>query len=326
MRPTAAPTPPSSTSAPRRRCSPSPTPSRAAPPAPASASTTSSRSSTRRRCCATCARPSRCARAAGRRRRRTTAPSRRSSSSRLRAPTLSSSSAAAVRASTSRGSSRGSTRRRRSSARRRRRRGCSAPRASPSRAARAGRSARSPPTAPPPATATATAAVRDGEFASVAFRCARAPLHPARLHAALRRAADGGLVRLRGVVWLATRPVVEGVASLAGAGFTLSAGAPWWAAVDEAAWPAGLRDELAPRWREPHGAPPHGARVRRPSRGCRSRAAALDGVRARRRRPRRRAEAWAAKIRSREDFDRYDAPRAFRDARPAAPAPVPPHK
>ena len=253
MRPTAAPTPPSSTSAPRRRCSPSPTPSRAAPPAPASASTTSSRSSTRRRCCATCARPSRCARAAGRRRR----PDDRTVAA-VVVEQIEGADVVVVGGGGGGGVDvEGLVARLNPAA--------AVVGASPSAAWLFGAArfslARGEgwPVGPLAADGTAAGAGdgdggSDGEFASVAFRCsARAPLGPARLHAALRRAADGGVVRLRGVVWLATRPVVEGVASLAGAGFTLSAGAPWWAAVDEAAWPAGLRDELAPRWREPHG-------------------------------------------------------------------------
>ncbi|OYT89022.1 MAG: hypothetical protein CFE46_00880 [Burkholderiales bacterium PBB6] len=82
-----------------------------------------------------------------------------------------------------------------------------------------------------------------------------APLHPARF-AAFMEAPIAGLLRAKGVVWLASRPDWVVSYSRAGNTATHEPVGRWWAAAPAAAWPeAGSpeRNELQARWTEPHG-------------------------------------------------------------------------
>ena len=88
---------------------------------------------------------------------------------------------------------------------------------------------------------------------------AKRPFHPARLHAALcarpRPAALERLLRLKGILWLATRHSQQGHAALAGTQFALSPGPPWWAALPADEWPEGLAEDLkgSTLWDAEHG-------------------------------------------------------------------------
>ena len=88
---------------------------------------------------------------------------------------------------------------------------------------------------------------------------AKRPFHPARLHAALcarpRPGALERLLRLKGILWLATRHSQQGHAALAGTQFALSPGPPWWAALPADEWPEGLADDLkgSTLWDGEHG-------------------------------------------------------------------------
>ena len=61
----------------------------------------------------------------------------------------------------------------------------------------------------------------------------RRPFHPARL-AAMFEGCFEGVLRAKGVVWLATRHGVAGALSIAGDSLTLEPGGPWFAALDPA--------------------------------------------------------------------------------------------
>ena len=93
-------------------------------------------------------------------------------------------------------------------------------------------------------------------ISSFIFR-SRRPFHPARLHAALCARARVGalaqLLRLKGILWLATKHHSQAHAALAGTQFTLSPGPPWWAALPREEWPEGLADDIRPLWHEQHG-------------------------------------------------------------------------
>jgi len=81
---------------------------------------------------------------------------------------------------------------------------------------------------------------------SFVWRASR-PLHPERLFALasdLPRTLGPEVIRSKGFLWLATRPTLMGVFSLAGGRVELSAGEPWWAMVDPREWPEGLKEEL----------------------------------------------------------------------------------
>ena len=84
-------------------------------------------------------------------------------------------------------------------------------------------------------------------ISSFVFR-ARRPFHPGRLAAALgsrpRPGPLGGLLRLKGFAWLATRSSQQANTALAGTQFTVTPGAPWWAAIPRYQWPNGLAEEL----------------------------------------------------------------------------------
>ena len=78
---------------------------------------------------------------------------------------------------------------------------------------------------------------------------ARVPFHPQRLEARLG-APWPGVLRAKGLLWLATRldkvavwQQADGVGRLDVAGF-------WWAAIEPERWPPGTREQLAPVWDE----------------------------------------------------------------------------
>ena len=80
-------------------------------------------------------------------------------------------------------------------------------------------------------------------ISSFIFRAKR-PFHPERLHAALalqpREGALGGLLRLKGFAWLATRPERQAQTALAGTQFTVVPGPPWLASIPLHLWPEGV--------------------------------------------------------------------------------------
>ena len=54
----------------------------------------------------------------------------------------------------------------------------------------------------------------------------------------------GGLLRLKGFAWLATRPERQAQTALAGTQFTVVPGPPWLASIPLHLWPEGLAEEL----------------------------------------------------------------------------------
>ena len=96
-------------------------------------------------------------------------------------------------------------------------------------------------------------------ISSFVFRTKR-PFPPERLHAALSSrplpGALAGLLRLKGFVWLATRPNQQFQAALAGTQFEISHGAPWWAIIPRHLWPDGLDEAFQAsdgNWDAEHG-------------------------------------------------------------------------
>jgi len=92
---------------------------------------------------------------------------------------------------------------------------------------------------------------------SFIFRAQR-PFHPERLkelmdEACLRQGRLGSLVRMKGIAWLCCYYDVQLTATFAGARFSLSLDAPWWATIPRSEWPQGLEEDIAPLWSEPHG-------------------------------------------------------------------------
>jgi len=95
------------------------------------------------------------------------------------------------------------------------------------------------------------------DISSFVFRASR-PFHPARLFKVASDSAQtlgAEVIRSKGFVWLATRPDVMGVWSLAGGHVSLSAGEPWWATLDKKDWPKGLESEVkgSDVWHETYG-------------------------------------------------------------------------
>ena len=83
---------------------------------------------------------------------------------------------------------------------------------------------------------------------------ARAPFHPARVHAALNGALPG-VIRAKGHFWIATRPDWVAEFSLAGAVSSVTPLGRWWAGVPRDRWPGDpdSLDRMAENWREPWG-------------------------------------------------------------------------
>jgi G3E family GTPase len=93
------------------------------------------------------------------------------------------------------------------------------------------------------------------EFAIASFVWrARRPLHPARI-AAVLRAPLPGVLRAKGVLWLANRHDWAAQWHLAGGQRRLTPAGPWWAARPRATWPQGdaWRRWFGGQWQEPWG-------------------------------------------------------------------------
>ena len=88
---------------------------------------------------------------------------------------------------------------------------------------------------------------------SFVFR-ARAPFHPARLHALLNGDLPG-VIRAKGHFWLATRPNWVAEFSLAGAVSSVAPLGGWWASVPQEHWPRHPEAlaEVAAKWQDPWG-------------------------------------------------------------------------
>jgi G3E family GTPase len=91
-------------------------------------------------------------------------------------------------------------------------------------------------------------------FGSVVFQ-SRRPFHPARLMQLVQSDHFDGIVRSKGVVWLATRHDCAGEWSQAGRVFSLVPAGMWAAASPQDLWPddADFRSEIAEVWQEPWG-------------------------------------------------------------------------
>lgn len=102
--------------------------------------------------------------------------------------------------------------------------------------------------------------------------CSRRPFDPTRLDAALRRVqsrldlcptyesdeeeedSDQPARSVHGIAWLATQSGLQGRILVDEDGVVcVLPGDAWWANIPTAKWPAGLSDEIAPLWQEPHG-------------------------------------------------------------------------
>jgi len=83
---------------------------------------------------------------------------------------------------------------------------------------------------------------------------ARAPFHPARIHAVLNGNLPG-VIRAKGHLWLATRPDWVAEFSLAGAMSSVSPLGRWWASVPAERLPTHpeAQSEIASKWAEPWG-------------------------------------------------------------------------
>jgi G3E family GTPase len=83
-------------------------------------------------------------------------------------------------------------------------------------------------------------------IASFVFR-ARRPFHPERLWAAVH-APWPGVLRSKGLFWLATRPGIVGEWSTAGQILNLGAVGTWWATQPPATWPDEAREAIREDW------------------------------------------------------------------------------
>lgn len=83
---------------------------------------------------------------------------------------------------------------------------------------------------------------------------ARAPFHPARIHAVLNGDLPG-VIRAKGHFWLASRPNWVAEFSLAGAVSSVTPLGGWWASVPKERWPThpDALAEVASKWEEPWG-------------------------------------------------------------------------
>ncbi|TVS19564.1 MAG: GTP-binding protein [Planctomycetaceae bacterium] len=91
-------------------------------------------------------------------------------------------------------------------------------------------------------------------FGSVVFQ-SRRPFHPIRLMQLVQSDEFDGIVRSKGVVWLATRLDAAGEWSQAGRVFSLAPAGMWAASFPQDEWPddADFRSEIAEVWQEPWG-------------------------------------------------------------------------
>ncbi|MCY1054663.1 zinc metallochaperone GTPase ZigA [Nannocystis sp. SCPEA4] len=76
---------------------------------------------------------------------------------------------------------------------------------------------------------------------------ARVPFHPERFWAQVRRVWPG-VLRSKGLVWLASRPEIAITWSQAGAGVRIGHGGRWWATQRRSSWPAEQREEILREW------------------------------------------------------------------------------
>jgi G3E family GTPase len=90
-------------------------------------------------------------------------------------------------------------------------------------------------------------------LSSLVFR-SRRPMHPGRFWDLITGPAFKGVIRSKGVIWLATRSDWAGIWSSAGVVSSLNYGGAWLATAPQDEWPADLdRDEVAAVWEEPWG-------------------------------------------------------------------------
>jgi G3E family GTPase len=91
-------------------------------------------------------------------------------------------------------------------------------------------------------------------FSSVAFR-ARRPFHPARLRQFVEDDELDGVVRSKGVMWLATRHDIAGEWSHAGRVYAIHPAGLWAASTEESEWPDNpdFAEEIRGVWEEPFG-------------------------------------------------------------------------
>jgi G3E family GTPase len=83
---------------------------------------------------------------------------------------------------------------------------------------------------------------------------ARAPFHPAKVHAVLNGDLPG-VIRAKGHFWIASRPNWVAEFSLAGAVSSVTPLGGWWASVPRERWPThpDALDEVKGKWQEPWG-------------------------------------------------------------------------
>jgi G3E family GTPase len=83
---------------------------------------------------------------------------------------------------------------------------------------------------------------------------ARRPFHPARLRQHLLSGWPG-VLRSKGIFWMATRMTEVGAWSQVGPVWEVSRAGFWWSALEEQGWPipTGIQEEVRATWREPFG-------------------------------------------------------------------------